>query len=209
VDLYVNGVYDRTLDCPDLAPDDVCCQDVVVTVDTTTLYEVYGFGTDPAGNLITFPDYPTEYDDVEVLTEPCGGEGCTPGFWKNNGDKHGASAWCDAYDPADSFSSAFGVVITVRAGGKKNNPITDPTLLQALNANGGGINALARHAVAALLNACSDCVQYAMVSPAQVIAAVQAEVPDGDIEGLMNEFAFYNEAGCPVNSHGNCVGVED
>ena len=149
---------------------------------------------------------PVEAED-ECDVTVAGEEGCTPGYWKNNADKHGASAWCDAYSPGDSFSSVFGVTITVRTGGK--NTVTDPTLLQALGANGGGINALARHATAALLNACSDCVQYAMASPAQVIAAVQAEVPDGDIDGLKNEFAMYNEAGCPVNQAGECVGVEE
>ena len=55
------------------------------------------------------------------------------------------------FAPSDSFEAVFGVDVTLRTGGQ--GTIADPTLLHALNANGGGVNALARHAVAALLNA--------------------------------------------------------
>jgi hypothetical protein len=41
--------------------------------------------------------------------------------------------------------------VTLRSGGQ--GTIDNPTLLDALNATGGGVNALARRAVAALLNA--------------------------------------------------------
>ena len=42
-----------------------------------------------------------------TTTTPEGGEGCTPGFWKNNADKKGASQWTDPYDPTDLVSSVF------------------------------------------------------------------------------------------------------
>jgi hypothetical protein len=42
-----------------------------------------------------------------------------------------------------------------------------------------------------------------------IIAAVQDAIPGGDIQGLKNELAEYNEAGCPVNQQGECVGVEE
>jgi len=140
-----------------------------------------------------------------VPVEVCGGEGCTPGFWKNNADKHQASAW-EGHSPGQHFSSVFGVVIQVRSGGMKSNTITDPTLLEALNANGGGINALARHAVAALLNISSGCVDYAIGSEADLIGMVQDAIAQGNgaIQVLHTLLAGYNEAGCPVNQHGEC-----
>jgi hypothetical protein len=155
------------------------------------------------------PNEDTVFAEGCCCVQPPGGEGCTPGFWKNNAQKWGASAWCDLFDPSDSFEGVFGVDVTLRGKGK--NTIASPTLLEALNANGGGINALARHATAALLNACSDCVQYDIASPAAVIAAVQAAIAAGDeaIQALHEELAYYNEAGCPANQHGECVGVEE
>jgi uncharacterized repeat protein (TIGR01451 family) len=186
------------------------CWTVVVTVDTTTTYDARGHGTDPAGNDITIPTYPTEYDEVTINTEECGGEGCTPGFWTNNAANWGASAWCNAYEPGDDFNTVFGIPEKVlNANGK--NKYNNPTLLQALDANGGGINALARHAVAALLNACSGCVEYATDNPQDIIDAVQAAVAAGPeaIQDLHELLASYNEAGCPVNQNGDCVGIED
>jgi len=128
-----------------------------------------------------------------VFEEGCcdiGGEqGCTPGYWKNS-----PGCW-ECYAPGDSFEAIFGVDVTLRGKGKST--IGAPTLMQALNANGGGINALARHAVAALLNACDGDIDYPM-SEGQIIAAVQAAVAVGepDISELMDELADYNELGC-------------
>lgn len=91
-------------------------------------------------------------------------ECCTPGYWKN----HPGYWHCYSFD--DSFECIFGVDVTLQAGGKET--IDYPVLMQALNANGGDINALARHAVAALLNASDPDIDYP-VSEAQIIAAVQ------------------------------------
>jgi hypothetical protein len=135
---------------------------------------------------------------------PPGGEGCTPGFWKNNADKKHAVAWVPTgYSPSDKFSDVFGVVITVRAGGRRT--ITDPTLLQALKATGGGVDALARHAVAALLNAAHPLIAYGIGNPAGVIALVHDALtsPDPDAIGDAHTLlAGYNEAGCPINQKG-------
>ncbi|HEX6693817.1 MAG TPA: hypothetical protein VF035_03840 [Longimicrobiales bacterium] len=111
---------------------------------------------------------------------PPGFEGCTPGYWKQS--QH-FDSWV-GYSPTDSFSAVFGV----------NYP---GTLLDAASANGGGANALARHAVAALLNATSS-VQYG-ADAASVIAAVQAAFASGDYETQKNIFAGWNERGCPLN----------
>ncbi len=112
---------------------------------------------------------------------PGGGEGCTPGYWKQ---PHHFDSWV-SYSPGDSFDAVFGVSSSFA------------TLLDALEAKGGGENALARHAVAALLNADSS-VDYDL-SVAEVIAEVQAAYASGDFETSKNLFAGYNEQGCPLN----------
>ena len=72
------------------------------------------------------------------------------------------------------------------------------TLLQALELQGGGVNALLRHAVAALLNASSGDVDYDL-TVAQVIAATNAALASGDYEAQKNIFAGLNEQGCPLS----------
>jgi len=183
-----------------------------VVINALTTFTATGSGTDPAGNVITYPDYAQEQDAVTVNVEVVGNEGCTPGFWKNNAVNWEASAWCDAYSPDDLFSAVFGVTITIFTGGNPKNSdnyITDPTLLEALGANGGGINALARDAVAALLNACSDCVNYGLTTD-QVITQVRDAIAAGDaaIQSLHEDLDFRNNAGCPINQQGECVGIE-
>ena len=138
-----------------------------------------------------------------------GEEGCTPGYWKNNAAKWGAVSWV-GYAPGDSFETVFGVDVTLRGNGKATYPT--PTLLQALGANGGGINALARHAVAALLNISNPNVNYAGgMAAATLILAVQDAVAAGEdaIEALHTELAGYNEAGCPINQRGEPIIPED
>ena len=81
--------------------------------------------------------------------EDGGGEGCTPGFWKQS--QH-FGHW-ETFSPGDDYEAIFGVDITIKVD---NMEETTPTLLQALNAQGGAQNALARHSVAALLNAASS-----------------------------------------------------
>lgn len=124
-------------------------------------------------------------------------EGCTPGYWRQG--QH-FDSWV-GYLPGDFFVDVFGRSITVKGrpmGVKGGKPIdiTNPTLLQALKANGGGINALARHAVAALLNAAAVNFMY---SEGEVITMVQGAIDSGDIESIKNELAEQNELGCPLN----------
>ena len=126
---------------------------------------------------------------------PGGGEGCTPGYWKQS--QH-FDSWV-TYDPDDLFSDVFGHIITIRCG-KKRRTVTDPTLRQALKAKGGGINALARHTVAALLNAASPGVSYDL-TVAEVINKFKAVYPGTKEEYnvLKDYFVNFNEQGCPLN----------
>ena len=76
--------------------------------------------------------------------------------------------------------------------------LDDVTLLEALSTGGGGVNALLRHAVAALLNASNPDVDSDF-TVAQVIAATNAALASGDYEAQKNIFAAANEQGCPLS----------
>jgi hypothetical protein len=120
---------------------------------------------------------------------PPGGQGCTPGYWKQS--QH-FDSWPAGYVPtgagATDFDAAFGVNLF--------NP--NISLLTALGLEGGGVKALARHAAAALLNSASDGVDYGLTT-AQVIAAVQAAVASGDYESVKNTLDALNNGGCTLN----------
>jgi hypothetical protein len=72
------------------------------------------------------------------------------------------------------------------------------TLLEVLDLGGGGLNALGRQTVAALLSAASGDVDYDM-TVAQVISAFNSVFPGGDYETLKNRLDFLNNQGCPLN----------
>jgi hypothetical protein len=113
---------------------------------------------------------------------PGGGQGCTPGYWRQS--QHFGS-WT-GYTPDQAFSSVFA------------DAFPDKTLLQVVGLGGGGINALGRHAVAALLNASSVDVDYDL-SAQQVIDAFNAAYASGNknvIETQKNVFDLLNNQGC-------------
>lgn len=115
---------------------------------------------------------------------PSGGDGCTPGFWKNS-----VGSWPAGYRPGADFDATFGV----------NGFNPNISLLDALNLGGGGKNALARHAVAALLNSAAADVDYGM-STADVIAVVQAAFAGGAFESAKNVFEGLNELECGLSN---------
>jgi hypothetical protein len=136
-------------------------------------------------------------DQVRVITEcrlppppppPGGLEGCTPGYWKQ---EHHFDSW-QVYSPTDSFNTVFGLA----------GPFPGTmTLVDALNLGGGGIYALARHAVAALLGSAHSAVDYGMTAT-EVIQKTKAAYVSGDatqIESTKNGFEALNEKGCPLS----------
>jgi hypothetical protein len=133
-----------------------------------------GAGNTAGGFVDGFNGVLVEFYNEEV---PGGGEGCTPGYWKNHLDDWPPSG----LSPGDDFETTFGV------------DLFDPdiTLLEAINLGGGGVRKLARHGTAALLNALHPNVDYPF-SAAEVIAFVQA----GDSSPL----AEANELGCEVSN---------
>jgi hypothetical protein len=139
--------------------------------------------------LVTLAPGQTDYTIDAGLVYRGGGQGCTPGFWKQ--PQH--FVFWNGYDQGDSFETVFGVQAT-----------GTPTLLDALGANGGGEYALMRHATAALLNACSGQINF-MYSPAEVIAMTQWAYSTGNFEQVKNLFAKQNETGYEFGSPGSKV----
>jgi hypothetical protein len=122
-----------------------------------------------------------------------GGAGCTPGFWRQS--QH-YQYWTD-YAPGDSWSSVFA------DPGSHNGPggttfAGSTTLGEAVELGGGGIFALARHAVAALLNASSPEVSYDL-SVADVIGFVNGAIASGSYNAAKDLLEAFNEQGCTVD----------
>lgn len=127
---------------------------------------------------------------LSVPDETQGGQGCTPGYWKQ---EHHFADWTAPYDPDDQFSDYF------------EDAFTGSTLVQVADGNGGGLTALGRHTVAALLNAANPEVSYDL-TPQEVIDAFNAVYPgsQGDYETLKDQLEGFNEQGCPLdNSDGS------
>lgn len=100
---------------------------------------VTGVFTDDLGNSKTVNDA----DESSYTGET--GVANTPGFWKQS--QH-FKFWAEGYKTTDSFRGTFGVNVAPSG--------VPDTLLGALGAGGGGVNALARSGTAGLLNAASD-----------------------------------------------------
>lgn len=124
--------------------------------------------------------------DVAQVAGPVfepGDEGCTPGYWKNHAER-----WPATHRPTDRFNTTFGV----------NVFSANFTLMDAARQGGGGAKALGRHAVAALLNAASSEVDYALREAQVILLVQQALAPGGDIEGTKDLLEQYNSSGCPL-----------
>lgn len=134
-----------------------------------------------------------KYVHGEYLVQTAGGgEGLTPGFWKNHTGAGSAplSGWPETgLVPSASYEAIFGVDV----------PRSAPTLLDALGTGGGGVEALLRHSTAALLNAANPFVDYAYTQT-QIITMVKAAFLSGDYEATKNLFAKQNELGADLST---------
>jgi hypothetical protein len=138
----------------------------------------------------------SHYNVCYTRDVPEGDQGCTPGYWRNHADRWLGVAPADDFD--DTFSDADTTV---------NFFTPDITLGTAIQLGGGGVNAFARHATGALLNAYGGVanvgdgatVEYPY-TVAQVIQMVQ-DVWNGDLdmEEAKDLFEEANELGCPLS----------
>jgi hypothetical protein len=124
-----------------------------------------------------------------------GGEGCTPGYWKNH-----AKSWpATGYSTSQKVQSVFSQASLYPALGSS-------TLLQALSFDGGSTlegaaGNLLRAATAALLNSAHSGVDYPWVT-ANVISDVNAALASKNrdaILALASELDQDNNLGCPLN----------
>ncbi len=155
----------------DLGPGDR----VFLAVDAVANWGDGDVGGVTGGDFVYVPD---------LDCTPRGGEGCTPGYWKQ---RHHFDSWV-VFEPGDDYEVVFGVTTSFRA----------ETLLEALKQGGGKDKALGRHSVAALLNSLNPDVSYAF-STAQVIGLVQTAYATGNFNAAKNILEDQNEKGCPLN----------
>ena len=135
---------------------------------------------EPAPDLISGQEATVLAHAIDEIDIEPGGEGCTPGFWRQ---PHHFHHWPDGTSPDRVISGDhFG----------------DMTFLDGLTARGGGLNALLRHAVAAFLNASHPDVDLGLTS-SQVRSGFFEAVESGDYEPTKDIFESLNEQGCPLS----------
>ena len=124
-----------------------------------------------------------------------GSEGCTPGYWKQS--QH-FDSWTAPYDPGDLFSATVGVHKDLTTS-TFEDAFPGMTLLQVLQQGGGGLAALGRHTVAALLNTASPDVNYAHTTTGFIVDEFNSVFPGGNYEGLKDIYEGFNQLGCPLS----------
>jgi hypothetical protein len=168
----------------------------VVTINTTSQPLIAsGSVTFILGSLVTHTLGSAGIDNIEVCRRIIeGGEGCTPGFWKNH-----PNAWAaTGFSAVATLESVFNVPDALG--------LDNVTLLDALSLPGGpGVlgasQILFRAAVAAILNAGHPDVAYDQ-SAASIITAVNTALASGNrttILALATSLDNSNNAGCPIN----------
>lgn len=149
-------------------------------------------GTPPCGAAVADDD-PSHY--YAPPPPPPGGEGCTPGYWKNHEDSWPPTGYSTGQTVQSVFSQA------------SNYPtLASATLHQALSFNGGSTlegaaGNLLRAAVAALLDSAHPGVDYPRTTAA-VISDVNAALASLDRDtmlGLASALDRDNNLGCPLN----------
>ena len=149
-------------------------------------------GTPPCGAAVADDDPSHYYAPPPPLP---GGEGCTPGYWKNHEDSWPPTG----YSTGQTVQSVFGQA--------SNYPtLGSATLHQALSFQGGSTlegaaGNLLRAAVAALLDSAHPGVDYPRTT-ASVIGDVNAALASHDRDtmlGLASALDRDNNLGCPLN----------
>ncbi len=142
-------------------------------------------------------------DEAVVISKPLGGQGCTPGFWKN--PKH-FSLWTGV-TPGQSVGSVFSVPATF-PDGSSGSTLASATLADGLAFQGGSdlngaAQILLRAAIAGVLNANNPNVAYSLTA-SQIISSVNSALASGDRNTILNlatqiDNANNGQAGCPLS----------
>ena len=183
-------------------PDDgsiICvCQDPNNPQDFSAANCQFGVG-DPHHDADMICHWETNTD--EYAGDPQGdfGEGCDVLFWKQyNTSGPLPDEWPAGFEPDYYYNDIFQTNISITMADGNTN--SNPTLYEALNAEGQGVNMLARTSVAAILNAEKMGITYAYTIP-EVIMYSQLAITTGD-NSWAYKFSFYNQIGegqiCPA-----------
>jgi hypothetical protein len=135
--------------------------------------------------------------DLAVGQTGCS-QGCTPGYWNNHVERWdgvGGDDFTQTVRADMSFNDVFGV--TPAQSGLADTV----TLIEATDTGGGGLNALARHAAAALASADSVCYPATVGEVIDAYRdAVGAIAGPATVESGHDLLAGYNELGCPLSN---------
>ena len=168
---------------------------------TTTQVGTYNWTASYSGDSNNNPAVSACGSEQVTVTKPLGGQGCTPGFWKN--PKH-FSLWTN-YTPTQLVGSVFNVP-AVFPDGSSGTSLSGATLADGLAFQGGStINGasqiLLRAAIAGLLNSTNAGVAYPFTT-AQIISSVNTALNSGDrtqITNLATQIDNANNGGCPLS----------
>ena len=141
--------------------------------------------SNPACSTVTIAD--GEFNgslDFGFVPAVVANEGCSPGYWKNH------TNWPSPYTKTMLFSAVF------------SNAFPGKTLQQVLSTGGGGLIALGRQTVSALLNAKSLGAADFGLTTASVISQFNAAYASGNYAPLQTYFESLTDVNgrvCPLN----------
>jgi hypothetical protein len=162
---------------------------------TAGQYENIGtvVGKPPSGPNVTASD-PSHYYG-QIPPPPPGGQGCTPGYWKNHTDSWPPTG----YSPSQKVQSVFSQASNFSTLG--NSSLLDALSFQGGDTLQGGAEILLRAGVSALLNAAHSNVSYPRTT-ASVISDVNSALASGNRDTMISLAAKLdadNNLGCPLN----------
>jgi hypothetical protein len=162
--------------------------DLKLDFDRASLVSGLHLDTLPTGSTVRLVVTGTQTNGCTFIAIDCVTteilEGCSMGYWKTH-----LSAWGPTgFSPANDFDTVFGV----------NAFTPNRTLLQALQASGGGINNLGRQGTAALLSASHPGIDFPLTA-AQVITLVHDAVVNGTAAATATQLEQYLTVNCPLN----------
>ncbi|NES03603.1 MAG: hypothetical protein F6K22_12560, partial [Okeania sp. SIO2F4] len=175
--------------------------DISVAGDTT-IGNYVNIGTVTAGSVSD--EDKSHYTNPDPLTGGgnTGGQGLTPGFWKNHASGKKESWTPTGYSSTDNYENIFGVDLL---DGLSANEISEidtndngsVELLEALNANGNdeSFQALLRHSSAGILNAAHPEISYEYSVSGVIDMTQNAFEGDSDPIETKNLFDYQNNMG--------------
>jgi hypothetical protein len=128
-----------------------------------------------------------------------GVEGCTPGYWKNNADTNPRIAELAGINIHSAVLDITGLNLDDYPAFDDYQTLTTD---EAVQLQGGGLNAFYRHLGAAVYNIYYGVDDIDYIEPDTTFADIIQQAIDGDTEGAKNALDAANNLGCPVDAFG-------